>query len=221
MELLTCKNLSVGYGSKKILSGLNFSVHEGEYFCIAGENGAGKSTLIKTLLNLQKPLDGEIIAGANFAPGSIGYLPQRSRVQEDFPASVREIVRTGCQRHGHFFAFYSKEQKEFAQEAMKVTGVYELEKKCFRELSGGQMQRVLLARALCAAENALLLDEPVAGLDTEAEENMYKLLYKLNSDKEKPLTIIMISHDVQEVRKYANRILHLGKEVFIEEVKKK
>ena len=216
MELFTCKDLSLGYGAKEIISGLNFSVNEGEYFGIVGENGAGKSTLIKTLLSLQKPMGGKIIPGKNFCPGSIGYLPQQTEVQKDFPASVDEIVRTGCQRHGHFFICYSKEQKKTAEKAMQDTGILNLAKRCYRELSGGQMQRVLLARALCAAEHALLLDEPVTGLDPQATENMYNLIYELNTRKKKPMTIIMISHDVQGIKKWAHRILHLGNECYIE-----
>jgi len=216
LELFTCKNLSLGYGAKEIISNLNFCVNEGEYFCIVGENGAGKSTLIKTLLTLQKPMKGEIIAGPNFKPGSIGYLPQQTLIQKDFPASVEEIVRTGCQRHGHFFAFYTRKQKEWAERAMKETNILDLSKRCYRELSGGQMQRTLLARALCAAEHALLLDEPVTGLDPQATENMYNLIYDLNTRTKNPMTIIMISHDVTEIKKWAHRILHLGKECYIE-----
>ncbi len=212
MALLTCKDLCIGYEGREILHGLNFSVEQGDYMCILGENGSGKSTLMKTLLGLVPSMSGEIIFGDGLQKGQIGYLPQQTDVQRDFPASVKEIVLSGCANRLGLRPFYSKEQKQLAKENIEKMGLTELKNRCYRELSGGQQQRVLLARALCATRKALLLDEPVSGLDPNATAHMYELVEKLN--KESGITIIMISHDIQAAMTYADRILHIGKKVF-------
>ncbi len=210
MALLTVKNLTVGYGSQIVASGIDFVVNAGDYLCIVGENGSGKSTLMKTLINLQKPVSGEIIRGEGLKENEIGYLPQQTLVQRDFPASVREIVLSGLQGRMGFRPFYNSEDKAVAAKNMERMGITDLADKCYRELSGGQQQRVLLARALCAAEKVLLLDEPVSGLDPQVTSQMYELIEKLNKDG---ITIIMISHDVNEIIKYASNILHIGENV--------
>lgn len=212
MALITCQNLTLGYDGKAILQNLNFSVNEGDYFCIVGENGSGKSTLLKTLLRLQAPISGSILMGEGLNPNDIGYLPQQTFVQRDFPASEREIVLSGCQGRCGLRPFYNKEEKELAKKAMEKMRIESLAERCYRELSGGQKQRVLLARALCAARKILLLDEPVSGLDPKVTAEMYDLIEELNQKDE--MAIIMISHDIAAAVKYANRILHIGETVF-------
>ena len=211
MALLTVKNLSVGYESRAVAENINFSVNEGDYLCIVGENGSGKTTLMKTLLNLMSPIGGSIERGEGLKQNEIGYLPQQTDVQKDFPASVKEIVLSGCQARGGFHPFYSKEDKERAKMNMERMGITDYSKRCYRELSGGQQQRVLLARALCASEKILLLDEPVAGLDPRVTQDLYQLIQKLN---EEGLTIIMVSHDISAAVKYASHILHVGHHIF-------
>ena len=212
MPQLLCQNLAVGYDGKTVVSGLNFEVCAGDYLCIVGENGAGKSTLVKTLMQLQSPLSGSIRFGDGLQKKEIGYLPQQTIVQKDFPASVQEIVRSGCQTRCGLRPFYSREEKQLAADAMRKMQVEGLRKRCYRELSGGQQQRVLLARALCAARKMLLLDEPAAGLDPKVTAELYSLNEKLN--REDGVTILMISHDIHAAVRYASHILHIGQEVF-------
>ncbi len=211
MSLITVKDLSLGYDSQIVADNLNFTVEQGDYLCIVGENGSGKTTLMKTLLRLKEPISGQITIGDGLERNEIGYLPQQTVVQRDFPASVREIVLSGCQGRSGLRPFYNKEEKALAEEKMKLMGIEDLAKKCYRELSGGQQQRVLLARALCATRKVLLLDEPVSGLDPKAAQEMYGLICDLNKSG---ITIIMISHDVSAALKYASHILHVGKVIF-------
>lgn len=211
MAQLVCENISLGYNSKAILKKLNFKINKGEYLCIIGENGSGKTTLMKTILRLLSPLEGKIYTSDGLLPDEIGYLPQQTEVQRDFPASVKEIVLSGCQSRCGKRPFYNKEEKALALENMKKMGVFDLQNRCYRELSGGQQQRVLLARALCATQKMLLLDEPVSGLDPNATEEMYELIESLNKSG---ITIIMISHDVNAALKYATHILNIGKNIF-------
>ena len=212
MSQLTCTDLTLGYGSQQILSGLSFEVNAGDYLCIVGENGSGKTTLMKTILGLNKPLGGAIEFGDGVTARTIGYLPQQTDVQRDFPASVREIVISGCLGHDGFRPFYSKADKALALRSMERMNIENLSRRCYRELSGGQQQRVLLARALCATEKLLLLDEPVAGLDPKVTAEMYELIESLN--KNDHVTIIMISHDVDKALQYASHILHIGSDLF-------
>ncbi len=207
MALLSCKNVTCGYNGTAVLRDLSFTVEAGNYLCIVGENGAGKSTLMKTILGLISPLSGEITVGDGLERSQIGYLPQQTVVQRDFPASVREIVRSGCQSRCGLRPFYNKEEKKLAEDNMERMGISHLASRCYRELSGGQQQRVLLARALCATGKLLLLDEPVAGLDPKVTEDMYQLIRQLNRDG---ITIIMISHDIHAAAQYASHILHIG-----------
>jgi zinc transport system ATP-binding protein len=211
MSILTAKDLSLGYDSVTVAEHINFTVNEGDYLGIVGENGSGKSTLMKTILGLTEPVSGQIQLEDGFGKRDIGYLPQQTQVQRDFPASVWEIVLSGCRaKMGRRF-FYSSSEKELAMENLHRMGIEGLKKRSYRELSGGQQQRVLLARALCATEKVLLLDEPVSGLDPKATAEMYELVQKLNSEG---VTIIMISHDIEPVLAYASHILHIGHKCF-------
>ncbi len=212
MTQIQCENLTLGYGLQVVLSGLSFEVNEGDYLCIVGENGSGKTTLMKTMLGLTKPLSGSIRFGEGLSSRDIGWLPQQTDVQRDFPASVKEIVLSGTLGRGGFRPFYSKEDKALAETAMERMNITKLKKRCYRELSGGQQQRVLLARALCATQKILLLDEPVAGLDPVVTADMYELIDSLN--KNDGVTVIMISHDVDKAAQYASHILHIGSELF-------
>ena len=212
MAQLVCENLAVGYDGKAILQNLNFEINAGDYLCIVGENGSGKSTLMKTSLGLQPPVSGKITAGDGLKKTEIGYLPQQTSSQRDFPASVKEIVLSGCQGRCGMRPFYTKEEKRLAADAMEKMQISEYAKRCYKELSGGQQQRVLLARALCATRKILLMDEPVSALDPKATAEMYALIEKLN--REDGITVIMISHDVQAAVHYANHILHIGDSVF-------
>ena len=212
MAQLTCQNLCVGYDGKSVLQDLNFEVHAGDYLCIVGENGSGKSTLMKTILGLQVPISGRILTDDGLRKNEIGYLPQQTLVQKDFPASVKEIVLSGCQGRCGSRPFYSKEEKRLAAESIRKMQIESLSGRCYRELSGGQQQRVLLARALCATRKILLLDEPVSGLDPKVTAQMYTLIESLN--RQDGITVIMISHDIAAAVKYASHILHIGDTVF-------
>lgn len=207
MALISISNASMGYEGKTVLSKLTLTVNEGDYICIVGENGSGKTTLMKCLLGLIQPTAGSISFGDGLKQREIGYLPQQTVIQMDFPASVSEVVLSGC-LNKKCTMFYSKQQKEVAADNMRLTGIYDLRKKCFRELSGGQRQRVMLARALCATQKLLILDEPVTGLDPMATADMYALIKDLN---QKGITIIMVSHDVNAAVSNASKILHLSR----------
>ena len=212
MAQLICQDLCVGYDGKAVLQDLSFAVFSGDYLCIVGENGSGKSTLMKTILGLQQPVRGRILTLDGLRKNEIGYLPQQTQVQKDFPASVREIVLSGWQGRCGSRPFSNKEEKQLAADAMEKMQIAQLAKRCYRELSGGQQQRVLLARALCATRKMLLLDEPVSGLDPKVTAEMYALIEKLN--REDGITVIMISHDIAAAVKYASHILHIGDAVF-------
>lgn len=206
MPYIECKNLKLGYDGKIISHNINFKVDKGNYLCIVGENGVGKSTLVKTLLNLRKPMGGEIIRDG-IKEYEIGYLPQQTMTQRDFPASVKEVVISGCLNRCGLLPFYGAVEKKICEDNMRKMGIYEIKDKCYRELSGGQQQRVLLARALCSAGKILLLDEPVAGLDPKVTIEMYELIEGLNKEG---ITIIMVSHDIACAVRYATHILHMG-----------
>ncbi len=220
MSEIICRDLTLGYENSILVRGLDFETKPGDYLCIVGENGAGKSTLMRTILHLQKPLSGEIIYGDGLTPSEIGYLPQQTLVQRDFPASVREVVLSGRQAKLGRHAFYSAEDKRCAEENMERLGIADLAKRCYRELSGGQQQRVLLARALCATSRMILLDEPVSGLDPGATMEMYQIISRLNKEG---ISVVMISHDIRSSVEYASHMLHIGSEIFfgtVEEYRK-
>ena len=211
MSQLICSGLTLGYEGHVVLRGLDFSVDARDYLCIVGENGSGKSTLMKTILGLLKPVSGTIAWGGDLQENEIGYLPQQTVVQKDFPATVQEIVLSGCQGRAGRRPFYNKAEKELARQNMEKMGISSLSRRCYRELSGGQQQRVLLARALCATRKILLMDEPVSGLDPRVTAEMYDLIRRLNREG---VTVIMISHDIAAAVRYASHILHIGDEVF-------
>lgn len=208
MSQIECRSVALGYEGKTVAEELTFSVEKGDYLCIVGENGAGKSTLIKALLGLKPPMSGEIIKDKELTSGGIGYLPQQTEIQRDFPASVREIVISGCLGRMGMRPFYSKSDKALAMKNMEKLGVSDLANSCYRDLSGGQQQRVLLARALCASEKILLLDEPAAGLDPVATNEMYGVIGELN--KNSGITVVMVSHDIRAAVKYSKHILHIS-----------
>lgn len=208
-EQIICKNASIGY-NKPIVKDLNFSVYEGDYLCVVGENGAGKSTLIKTLLGLVPNLSGVVSFCNGFTNKNVGYLPQQTIIQKDFPATALEVVLSGIQKKW-YKPFYSKADKEQAKHNMQKTNILHLQNECFRELSGGQQQRILLARALCASNGILILDEPVSGLDPVATKEMYNTIQKLNKDG---TTIIMITHDISSSMRYASHILFVRENSF-------
>ena len=212
MALISCDGVSLGYDGKIIVHDLDFEVVSGDYLCVVGENGSGKSTLIKTVLGLMPPVKGKITVGDGLKHTEIGYLPQQTVVQRDFPASVWEVVLSGCINGMGLRPFYREREKKLAASAMEKMGITDLKKRCYRELSGGQQQRVLLARALCATKKVLLLDEPVAGLDPHVTAEMYALIERLNRDD--GITVVMISHDIAAALRYATHILHIGKTVF-------
>jgi zinc transport system ATP-binding protein len=206
---LNCQNLSYGYDGHISISGLNFSVQAGDFLLIAGENGSGKSTLIKGLLRLLPPMEGSITFSPEFTPCQTGYLSQQTATKQDFPAGVFEIVLSGNAGKRGVFPFYRLADRRKAEENLRLLGIESLRNRCFRELSGGQQRRVLLARSLCAAEKILVLDEPFAGLDPLISAELYKLLAQIN--RKTGMTIIMASHDI-EAASCATRVLHLQKQ---------
>ena len=208
MSLISCKNICLSYENNKVITDLSFTVEAGDYLCIVGENGSGKSTLVKAMLGLKETSSGHLHFGEGLKKGEIGYLPQQTTAQKDFPASVFEVVISGCAADKRSI-FYTRKHKELAYENMKKLDILSLEKKCFRELSGGQQQRVLLARALCATKKLLLLDEPVTGLDPVVTGELYSLIRSINKDY--GITVIMVSHDLHSALKNASHILHLSK----------
>ena len=207
--IVKAEELTVAFGGVEVLSNVSFSAEKGEYICIAGRNGSGKSTLIKSLLGLVPKKSGSV----TFAPeaGRIGYLPQQSGIEKNFPASVWETVLSGCLNSLGMRPFFSGSQKRKALENMRRLDILDIRDKPFSVLSGGQRQRVLLARALCAAENLLLLDEPVTGLDPIVTEELYHLIYQMN--RERGFTVLMVSHDVETALKYAGKVLHLDHKI--------
>ncbi|MCL2572325.1 MAG: ABC transporter ATP-binding protein [Defluviitaleaceae bacterium] len=207
MALITCRDAAFAYDGHTVVDGINFEVNTGDYLCIVGENGSGKSTLMKGLLGLMKPKIGSIQTGDSLKPNEIGYLPQQTSAQKDFPASCYEVVLSGRLNSRGIIPFYSRNDRQIAIANMERLGVLTLKRKSFRELSGGQQQRVLLARALCATSKMLLLDEPVSGLDPLATMDLYATIKSLSEDT--GITIIMISHDIQAAVSYSSHILHL------------
>lgn len=211
MAILSCKDLNVQYDNQVALKNVNFELEDGDYLCIIGDNGSGKSTLMKSILGLVTPKSGGIEYSVDLRNHDIGYLPQQTLVQRDFPASVYEVVLSGCLNKKGWNPFYSSKDKKRALENLKKLKIEHLKKKCYRDLSGGQQQRVLIARALCASEKILLLDEPVTGLDPVTTANLYQIIEELN--KEYGMSIIMVTHDMNSGLEHATKILRLNKEV--------
>jgi len=205
-QIISCRNVTLKYGAVVAVKNVSFDLHHKDYLCVVGENGSGKSTLLKGMLGLAKPVHGQIaFCGVN--QDEIGYLPQQTVHQTDFPASVYEVVLSGCLNRRKLFPFYSRKDKDCAYQNLGRLGIESLVNKSYCDLSGGQQQRVLLARALCATKKLLVLDEPVTGLDPTGTAELYGLLQKLN--QESGLAIVTVSHDVKNSIKYANKILHM------------
>ena len=209
--LIKCEHVDLGYENQDAVINVNMEVCPGDYLCIVGENGSGKSTLIKGLLGLLKPSGGKLTVAEELKTTGIGYLPQQTAAQKDFPASVREVVLSGCLSRRGRRPFYSKTEKDIASANMEKLGITQLANQCYRELSGGQQQRVLIARALCATRELLILDEPITGLDPMAIQDFYSMIRKFN--REDKVDIIMVSHDLRNAVEEANKILHLQKQV--------
>ncbi len=209
--LITCRHVDFGYENHDAVIDLTMEVAEGDYLCVVGANGSGKSTLVKGLLGLLKPAGGELVVAEELRRTGIGYLPQQTAAQRDFPATVWEVVLSGTLNRCGRRPFYSREEKRLAASAMEKLDIMPLKNHCYRELSGGQQQRVLIARALCATSRMLILDEPITGLDPSAIQDFYRLVRRLN--REEGVTILMVSHDVVGVIGQANKILHLQQRV--------
>ncbi len=205
--LISCDNAGLGYDNKAIIESFNFDVHEGDYICVVGENGSGKSTLIKTILGLIKPVSGKVWLHDILKSGAIGYLPQQTQMQKNFPASVMEVVMSGFLNGMKGRPVFRVNEKKRAVKNLNRMEIFALRNKCYGELSGGQQQRVLLARALCAADEILVLDEPVTGLDPMAAKALYNILKKLNDEG---VTIIMVTHDIKSMVAMADKILHIS-----------
>ncbi len=208
MSLIQVRDLSISYDGKTIVSGINFDIDQGDFMCVFGENGSGKSSLIKAILGLKSTASGHIHFAKDFSRRDIGYMPQKTQIQQDFPASVLEVVLSGCQGSMGFRPFYGKAEKAKAARAMERLGITDIKKECYRSLSGGQQQRVLLARALCGADKMILLDEPTTALDPIATTDFYRLIYELNKDS--GITVVMVSHDISGSLKYSGTVLHIG-----------
>lgn len=209
---LTVRNVTLGYEQSVVSEKINFEMGQGDYLCVVGENGAGKSTLMKAILGLKPPISGTIVFGDGLKPNEIGYLPQQTTLQRDFPASVDEVVLSGCLNRCGLRPFYTKKERTIADQNMEKLGIVSLRRRSYRALSGGQQQRVLLARTLCATRKLLILDEPVSGLDPRVTAEMYGLIETLN--REEGITVMMISHDISAALRYASHILHIGDSAF-------
>lgn len=208
---ITCEHVDFGYENHDAVVDLNLEICPGDYLCVVGENGSGKSTLIKGILGLLKPTGGVLQVSEELRRGGIGYLPQQTAAQKDFPATVYEVVLSGTLSRRGNRPFYSRTEKELALSAMERLGITALKSQCYRELSGGQQQRVLIARALCATDRLLILDEPITGLDPSAIQEFYQLIRRLN--REEQITIVMVSHDIRNVITQADKILHMQQRV--------
>ena len=209
--LITCEHVDFGYENYDVVKDVSMEIWPGDYLCIVGENGSGKSTLMKGLLGLLKPTGGTITMSEELKRSGIGYLPQQTSSQKDFPATVFEVVLSGCLGKRGNRPFYSPAEKNKALLNIERLGISELKKSCYRDLSGGQKQRVLIARALCATDKLLILDEPITGLDPATMQDFYHVIRQLN--RESRVAVLMVSHDVQNIVGQAKKILHLGQTV--------
>ena len=209
--LVTCEHVDFGYENYDVVKDVSLEINPGDYLCIVGENGSGKSTLMKGILGLIKPTGGTLVVAEELKKSGIGYLPQQTPAQKDFPATVEEVVLSGCLGKRGNRPFYSRAERQVAEANMKRLGILELRKSCYRDLSGGQKQRSLIARALCATDKLLILDEPISGLDPAAIMDFYHLIRQLNQKEQ--VAILMVSHDIGNIIHQANKILQLKETV--------
>lgn len=207
MSIIEAKGITLAYDGYTAAENVSFTLNRGDYLCVVGENGSGKSTLLKAVTGELKPCKGELIIDRDVKREGIGYLPQQSKIQRDFPASVREVVLSGCVNRDRLGLFWNDSSKKRAEEAMEMMNLTSLEKKCFGELSGGQKQRTLLARAICASDKLLLLDEPVTGLDPDAAHEMYAAIRNIN--RELSCAVMMVTHDIGCATREADKMLSM------------
>ncbi|MEG1292930.1 MAG: metal ABC transporter ATP-binding protein [Clostridium sp.] len=205
--LLKCEHVDFGYENQDAVVDVNIEVNTGDYICIVGENGSGKSTLMKGILGLLKPTSGKIVISDELKRVEIGYLPQQTAAQKDFPATVYEVVLSGCLSKRGNRPFYSKTEKAVAEFNLERLGITDLKRHCYRDLSGGQQQRALIARALCATDKLMILDEPITGLDPSAAQDVYQIVKKINMEEQ--VAILMVSHDIRNIVHQAEKILHM------------
>ena len=190
MSYIKVEDLSLGYDSEIVCSNINFEINKNDYLCIIGENGAGKSTLIKTILDLKEKKAGKILFSENLKKSEIGYLPQQTVVQKDFPATVYEVVLSGMLSQLKYRPFYTKKEKKHAKQEMEKLGITHLQNKSYRQLSGGQQQRLCIARALAVQPEVILLDEPTSRIDSLNEAALLESLKRIKDEK----LIIIVSH---------------------------
>ena len=202
MALITLRDVTIAFEGVPAVEHVSYQVNRGDYMVIIGENGSGKSTLMRALVH---PCAGTVRYGDGLKRNQIGYLPQQTAVQRDFPASVEEVVLSGCINQLGSRFFYGKNLQRKAHEKMALLDIENLSEKSYRTLSGGQQQRVLLARALCATDALLLLDEPVTGLDPGSTQELYGLIRRLN--REHGVSVVMVSHDLHGSMADANKVL--------------
>lgn len=207
MELIKAENLVLSYDGSAVIDGLSFTISEGDYVAVIGENGSGKSTLMKAITGELKPASGTLTRCAEIRKHGVGYLPQQSAIQRDFPASAYEVVLSGNIRRNSFGFAWGTSSKERAEKYISLLGIDSLKNRSFSELSGGQKQRVLLARAMCASDKLLLLDEPVTGLDESAVEEMYAAIRLVNQNG---TAVMMVSHDLRRAAEESVSTICLG-----------
>lgn len=218
MALLDVKNVTIRYGKSVVVDDVSFSVSEGDFLGIAGPNGAGKTSLIKAILGLVPMSSGDISvfgmpSGSRGACcGGIGYLPQKTFTANPlFPATVEEVVILGLLSWKRFPKRIGADDRRRVRALLDELGIGDLREKSFADLSGGEHQRVVLARALIGEPRLLVFDEPSTALDPRSRDDFFRLLERLN--RERGITILFITHDTVYIEKYANTILYLDRNV--------
>ncbi|MBF7096406.1 metal ABC transporter ATP-binding protein [Alkalibacter mobilis] len=207
MNIIDINNISVEYFGTKALEGVCLSIVDKEFLSIIGPNGGGKTTLIKTILGLVKPSSGivEIKKGLR-----IGYVPQHTKFDRNFPISVHDVIITGrIKPKIRMFSRYSEEDKRLTDDIIERLGLETLKNRQIGELSGGQLQKVLIARALVTEPDLLILDEPTANLDAENKNEIYKILHKFNEDK----AVILVTHDIEYLNNNKRHVVLLNKKI--------
>lgn len=214
MKAIEVKHLNVYYGQNQALKDVNLIVEKGSFLGIIGPNGGGKSTLLKAILGLL-PYQGDIKIldqSQEKIQGKIGYVPQVAEIEKKFPITVIDVVKAAFLKKGmHPFLRFTKKDDQKAMEKLTETGIEDLAQRQVSELSGGEFQRMLIARALAVEPDVLLLDEPVASVDPGTRTEIYKLLTKINQEQHK--TILMVTHDVMAIASTVTRIVCLNQGV--------